>query len=301
MSGVSYDPHSPMFLGAKRTLSDAAGGSGAATEPGSIVLIGVGYDGTTSFRPGTRFGPDAIRVASGGLESYSPILDRDLDDVSVVDRGNLEISFGAPGPVVEATRAAVAAELAAGNTTMVLGGEHSISSGAVAAVAAVHPDLLVVQFDAHADLRADYLGEPHNHACAMRRCLDVDGVALLQVGIRSGTRAEFVEMREDGRLVAPTPAALEAALARHPDRPIYLTIDLDVFDPAVMPGTGTPEPGGIDWPTFSALLGVLDSRRIVAGDVMELAPNLDASGCSAVLAAKVTREIMLVLETPTVR
>jgi agmatinase len=259
------------------------------------VVFGVGYDGTTSFRPGTRSGPDAIRRASEGLETYSPRQDADLEDLHITDAGNLDIQFGAPEPVVEQVADAVSEILDNGARPFMLGGEHSLTAGAVRGAVRHHPDLVVVQLDAHADLRQEYLGGPFSHACAMRRCLDVlEGHdSLIQVGIRSGTREEWQEMRSQGTLVAPSPQALRERLSRCKDRPVYLTVDLDLFDPAYLPGTGTPEPGGIDWACFEALVEVLAETNIVACDVMELAPDLDPSGVSSVLAAKVVRELLL--------
>jgi len=265
--------------------------------PGAPALLGVGYDGTTSFRPGARFGPDAIRsVADLGLETYSPEQDRDLAEVSFADLGNLDLPFGAPEPVVEAVREAVRELLEAGAIPFLLGGEHGITPGAVRAVWETHPELAVVQFDAHADLRDSFDGTPWSHACAMRRILDfLPPERMRQVGIRSGTREEFAELRTSGRLVAPEAASLAAALEAPgiKDRPLYLTIDLDLFDPAFLPGTGTPEPGGIGWRDFAGLLATLPGDRIVALDVVELSPKLDPTEVSSVIAAKVVRECLL--------
>ena len=260
-----------------------------------VGLFGVPYDGTTSFRPGTRFGPAAIREVSTGLETYCPQLGLDLEDLAIADLGAVEIPFGAPEPVLESVQQATRAVLDLGLKPLMLGGEHSISAGAVAAVAERQPDLVLVQLDAHADLRDEWLGSRHSHACAMRRCLEVlPSQTLLQLSIRSGTRDEFQELQRTGRLMADT-AALEAALQPLQGRPIYLTVDLDWFDPAVMPGTGTPEPGGYHWRDFAALVTVLRSHNLVAADVVELAPQLDTSGISSVLAAKVTRSLLLLL------
>ena len=260
-----------------------------------VGLFGVPYDGTTSFRPGTRFGPAAIREVSTGLETYCPQLGLDLEDLAIADLGAVEIPFGAPEPVLESVQQATRAVLDLGLKPLMLGGEHSISAGAVAAVAERQPDLVLVQLDAHADLRDEWLGSRHSHACAMRRCLEVlPSQTLLQLSIRSGTRDEFQELQRTGRLMADV-AALEAALQPLQGRPIYLTVDLDWFDPAVMPGTGTPEPGGYHWRDFAALVTVLQSHNLVAADVVELAPQLDTSGISSVLAAKVTRSLLLLL------
>jgi agmatinase len=259
-----------------------------------VGLFGVPYDGTTSFRPGTRFGPATIREVSSGLESYCPQLGLDLQDLAFADLGAVEIPFGAPEPVVAAVKAATEQVLALGLKPLMLGGEHSISSGAVAAVAAQHPELVLVQLDAHADLRHSWLGAHHSHACAMRRCLEVlPSGQLLQIAIRSGTKAEFSELQQTGRLVPIEQMA--AALKPLRGKPLYLTVDLDWFDPAVLPGTGTPEPGGYLWSHFAALVDELRHHQLVGADVVELAPMLDPSGVSSVLAAKVTRSLLLLL------
>ena len=281
---VHFDQEGTIFMGSRR---DAFGCR--------VGLFGVPYDGTTSFRPGTRFGPAAIREVSQGIETYCPQLNRDLDDLAVADLGAVDIGFGAPEPVIDAVHQATNAVLNLGLRPLMLGGEHSISSGAVAAVADQHPDLVLIQLDAHADLRDSWLGSRHSHACAMRRCLEVlPSGRLLQLSIRSGTRAEFKELRCSGRLI-PDAASLRNALVPFKGRPIYLTVDLDWFDPAVLPGTGTPEPGGFFWADFAAVIDVLVDHQLVAADVVELAPQLDSSGISSVLAAKVTRSLLLLL------
>ncbi len=203
----------------------------------------------------------------------------------------------APEPVVEAVKQATTAVLDLGLKPLMLGGEHSISSGAVAAVAERYPDLVLLQLDAHADLRESWLGGRHSHACAMRRCLEVlPSGELLQLAIRSGTKEEFQELRREQRLVGLQ--QLAARLQAIQGRPLYLTVDLDWFDPSVMPGTGTPEPGGYLWPDFAELTALLQGQNLVAADVVELAPGLDASGCSSVLAAKVVRSLLLSLAAP---
>ena len=283
MNPELFDTEGAIYMGARREPAGCA-----------VGLFGVPYDGTTSFRPGARFGPAAIRDVSSGLESYDPQLDLDLEDLAFADLGAVAIPFGAPEPVVAAVRQATEAVLELGLAPLMLGGEHSISSGAVAAVAQRYPDLVLVQLDAHADLRQEWLGARHSHACAMRRCLEVlPSGELRQIAIRSGTREEFQELHASGRLVPI--AAMAAALAPLRGRPLYLTVDLDWFDPAVLPGTGTPEPGGFHWPQFAELVEELRQHQLVAADVVELAPQLDPSGVSAVLAAKVTRSLLLLL------
>lgn len=278
-----FDDEGAIFMGAQRN-----------PEGCRVALFGVPYDGTTSFRPGTRFGPAAIREVSTGLETYCPQLDRDLEDIAYADIGAVEIPYGDPEPVVNAVRHATSTVLAAGLKPLMLGGEHSISSGAVAAVAEQHPDLVLVQLDAHADLRHEWLGARHSHACAMRRCLEVlPSQQLMQIAIRSGTCDEFKELRRSGRLISiqDIPERMNALRGR----PIYLTVDLDWFDPAVMPGTGTPEPGGFVWNDFAAVINELNHHLLIGADVVELAPQLDPSGISSVLAAKVTRSLLLLL------
>ena len=279
-----FDRDGAIFMAARRDPSGC-----------SVGLFGVPYDGTTSFRPGTRFGPAAIREVSNGLETYCPQLHLDLEDLAFADLGAVDIPFGAPEPVVAMVRKATTAVLGQGLKPLMLGGEHSISCGAVAAVAERYPDLLLVQLDAHADLRDEWLGARHSHACAMRRCLEVlPSGDLLQLAIRSGTKEEFSELQRTGRRMANV-AALGEALASAQGRPIYLTVDLDWFDPAVLPGTGTPEPGGYRWQDFAELVDVIEPHHLVAADVVELAPQLDGSGVSSVLAAKVTRSLLLLL------
>ena len=278
-----FDDEGAIFMGARRNPSGCR-----------VALFGVPYDGTTSFRPGTRFGPAAIREVSTGLETYCPHLDRDLEDLAYADIGAVEIPYGDPEPVVDAVCHATSTVLAAGMKPLMLGGEHSISSGAVAAVAKQHPDLVLVQLDAHADLRHEWLGARHSHACAMRRCLEVlPSQQLMQIAIRSGTRDEFKELQSSGRLISVQDIPNRMSELR--GRPIYLTVDLDWFDPAVMPGTGTPEPGGFVWNDFSAVINELRHHRLMGADVVELAPQLDPSGISSVLAAKVTRSLLLLM------
>lgn len=279
-----FDTEGAIYMGSRRDPNNC-----------KVGLFGIPYDGTTSFRPGTRFGPAAIREVSNGLETYCPQLALDLEDLAFADLGAVVIPFGAPEPVLKKVHQATRIVLELGLKPLMLGGEHSISSGAVAAVAEHHPDLVLVQLDAHADLRDEWLGSRHSHACAMRRCLEVlPSQTLLQLSIRSGNREEFNELERSHRLIADV-AALNDALTPLRGRPIYLTVDLDWFDPAVLPGTGTPEPGGYGWSDFAALVTVLKRHRLVAADVVELAPQLDPTGVSAVLASKVTRSLLLLL------
>lgn len=263
------------------------------------VLFGAPFDSTTSYRPGARFGSAAIRHESFGIETYSPYLDRDLGDCAIHDAGDLELPFGAPDPALKMIETEAARILAAGKVPVLLGGEHLVTLGAVRAACARHPDLHVLHFDAHADLRADYLGNPLSHACVMRRCHDLLGDGrIFQFGIRSGTKEEFA-FQGAGRVKAERFAAKTLpSIVLPPQTPVYLTVDLDVLDPAEFPGTGTPEAGGLAFETLrGVLMDVFARFNVVAFDLVELAPALDASGRSTALACKLLRECLLALET----
>jgi agmatinase len=261
------------------------------------VLVGLPYDGTTSYRPGTRFGPEAIRPASWGIETYSPVWDADLSTVAYFDAGDLEFPMGNRDETLARIGQAARETLEAGKHWLGIGGEHLVTYPAVAAYLKQYPDLAVVHFDAHADLRDDYLGEKLSHATVLRRIVDHIGPErLVQIGIRSGPQEEFEWMRRNGTLIH-TQAQLSEARARLGNRPIYLTIDLDVLDPSILPGTGTPEPGGMTYQELTHWLLALRGLNIVGADVVELAPHYDPSGVSAVVAAKVIREVLLLAGT----
>lgn len=267
-------------------------------QPGCPAILGVPYDKTASFRKGTRNGPDAIReVSAAAIETYSPVQDKDLEDIVYADIGNLDVdSEDAPESVVETLKLAVDKIYEKEALPIILGGEHSISPGAIQAAFQRHPDLVVVQFDAHADLRESYEGTPHSHACAMRRTLDfLPSERLLQVGIRSGTKEEYQELKKSGRYFpADGPLLAETLDSKgFRENPIYITFDIDLFDPSEVPGTGTPEAGGIRWSDFESLRSVFESRDIVGLDIVELAPELDPTGISSALATKMLREWLL--------
>ena len=277
------------FIGCDKPFEDA-----------QTVLFGAPYDSTTSFRPGTRFGPDVMRRESFGIETYSMRLDRDLvDDASVFDAGDLELPFGDPAAALAQIEARADEILASGKTPCLLGGEHLVTLGAVRAAAKRHPDLRIVHFDAHADLRTDYLGNPLSHASVMRRCHDLLGDGrIYQFGVRSGTRDERQFMR-DGHVTTElfSDTTLDAVLdAIGPDAPVYLTVDMDVLDPSEFPGTGTQEAGGFRYPQLVAdVRKILAQLNVVGLDNVELNPGLDSSGRSTALACKFLREELLSL------
>ena len=267
-------------------------GAGAASA-GGWVIFGAPLDATGSFRPGSRFGPAAIRGASPVLEDWSPALGRGLSDRPFADLGDLDLppaDVSASLGVIEATVREIGGE---GRRPLMLGGEHLVTWPAVTAVAASHPELAVVQLDAHCDLRDDYMGRRASHATVMRRVSEVvSPTRCFQLGLRSGTQEEWAfartETRSTGRTVLPADWWEDL---RH--RPVYLTVDIDVADPAYAPGTGTPEPGGATSAELLAAIDALEPLRIVGADVVEVAPAYDAGGITAALAAKVVREILL--------
>lgn len=262
-------------------------------EEADWVLVGLPYDGTTSFRPGTRFGPEAIRSASWGLETYSPLQDADLSCTSYFDAGELEFPQGNRDAILTMIRENARQVVQADKRWLGLGGEHLVTFPVIEAYVEKYPDLAVLHFDAHADLRDDYLGEKLSHATVLRRVVELVGPeSLVQLGIRSGPQEEFAWMRKHGTLLEKR-EDLPKALARLQSRPVFLTIDLDVLDPSIMSGTGTPEPGGMSFSTFVEWLMEFSGLNFVGADVVELSPHYDASGVSTVVAAKVVREVML--------
>ncbi|WP_312102041.1 agmatinase [Pygmaiobacter massiliensis] len=258
------------------------------------VLFGVPFDGTTSFRPGTRFGPAAMRGESFGIETYSPYSDRDLVDCSIFDGGDLELPFGNTEKVLELTWDYTAQLLRDGKCPVMLGGEHLVTLGTVRAVAEQYPDLHVIHFDAHTDLRTDYLGEQLSHSTVMKQVWNLLGDGRLhQFGIRSGEKYEFEFAKQHTDLHKFDLNGFEQTVAALKGKPVYFSLDLDVLDPSIFCGTGTPEAGGI---TFKELLdAVLQLHRlnIVGCDINELSPHYDQSGASTAVACKITREILL--------
>lgn len=273
--------------------------------PGHTHIIGFGFDGTACFRKGTRHGPDGLRAISEDIESYSPYQDFDLEDFTFYDLGNLE--FGDQAEVEAQWRHASESfnkifdpiNLAADDVrVLTLGGEHSISYAPIVKYLRQYDDLVVLHLDAHADLRDGFEGYHYSHASIMRRILDHFGPQheLIQYGIRSGTRDEYRFMQEHQTIRTSRQSFLDSVAAIGADRPIYLTLDLDYFDPSFLPGTGTPEPGGEDFHSFVSLVKLLDERNLVGCDVVELAPQIDPTGNSDVFAAKIVRELLITME-----
>lgn len=261
-----------------------------------IVLFGAPFDSTTSFRPGARFGPSSIRHESQGLETYSPYQNRDLTDTAVFDCGDLELCFGSSEAALADIEKMTGKILKDHKLPILIGGEHLVTLGSVRAAVREYPELHILHFDAHADLRDDYLGAHLSHACVMRRCHDLIGDGCIhQFCIRSGERAEFefAKAHTDLHLFSFDGLSALTEQLSQKNAPVYLTIDLDCLDTSIFPGTGTPEAGGVDFQTLLNAVITVSGLNIVAADINELAPMLDQSGASTAVACKILRELIL--------
>ncbi len=265
-------------------------------EDSDIVLFGAPFDGTTSYRPGTRFASAAIRNESYGIETYSPYLDLDLLDRQIFDAGDLEFGFGNTERVLSTIEEMTDNILKDQKKPLMIGGEHLVTLGSIRAVIKQYPDLHIIHFDAHADLRDDYLGEKLSHASVMRRCHELVGDnRIYQFGIRSGDREEFLWAKDHVFTQKFNLDRIDQVVECLRGKPVYLTIDLDVLDPSVFPGTGTPEAGGVTFTELTNALNKVFKLNIVAMDMNELSPVYDQSGASTALACKLLRELLLQL------
>lgn len=272
-------------------------GCDCAFDDAEIVIFGAPFDSTTSFRPGTRFAADYIRMDSFGLETYSPYLDKDLSDYHLTDIGNLDLPFGNAAKSLELIEETATEILRADKIPFLIGGEHLVSLGAIRAAYKKHPNLKLIHFDAHTDLREDYMGEPLSHAAVIRRAWDFMGDgSISQFCIRSGEKAEFEWAKTHTHLEKFTYDTLSSVVESIEEgTPVYVTIDLDVFDPSIFSGTGTPEPGGIFFNDMIKILKTLSPLNIIGADVVELSPHYDQTGVSTATACKVIRELMLTI------
>ncbi|MGV2876016.1 agmatinase [Macrococcus capreoli] len=268
----------------------------ASFEEATTVIYGAPFDGTVSNRPGTRFAADAIRSESYGLETYSPYLNKDLEDVNIIDTGDVDITIGNKVKVLEELEDTARTILNAGKLPFMIGGEHLVTLGPFRAVHEKYPDVVLVQLDAHTDLRDDYMGEPLSHATVVRRIHDITGDnRIYQYGIRSGTKEEFDWSDTHTTLEKFSIDTLKDLPGLIGDTPVYVTIDLDCLDPSIFPGTGTPEPGGLTYKELEPAFKVFEQLNVVAADIVELSPPYDHSGVSNAVAAKVARELMLAI------
>ena len=266
----------------------------AGASDARVIVVGMPLDRTSSFVPGARFGPDIIRMAADNIEPFSPYQKRNIADIKTHDAGNLEFTYEAADAPLKLISAATAKNVARGARQLAIGGEHTITPPIVAELAKSFPDLCVVQYDAHSDLRQDFLGERVCHATAMARVLDViPRERLFQLGIRSFSQA--AEMSEPNlfpfEVLAPTKEVRSAIGGR----PVYVTLDIDVLDPGAMPDVQTPEPGGCSYRDLALSLAGLAGLRVVGCDLVEVCPRTMQPSAGAATAAELTRELCLLL------
>ena len=254
-----------------------------------IVMMGLPFDGTVSYRSGSRFAPEMIRLASWGLEEYSPNFDKDLADVNFHDAGDLEFPLGNTYKSLEMIKENVEQIYADKKKFFGIGGEHLVTLPALQAISKIYKDIVVVHFDAHTDLRKEYLGEEMSHSAVLYHIGEIIGFEnIKQIGIRSGMKEEFDLMKKyNTRLTSPE--QLEQLKGKN----IFVTVDLDVLDPSIMSGTGTPEAGGLTFNELMDWFKGLSELNIIGADVVELAPDYDHSGVSTAVATKVIRELLM--------
>jgi agmatinase len=266
----------------------------ASFEKSKGVLLGCPYDGSASFRPGARFGPSAIRRASWGIETFSPYFQRDLSQCSIHDMGDLELPLGEKKISLGLIRNGLGKILSEKKFPILLGGDHLITLPIIEEILTIYPRLHLLQIDAHTDLREDYLGEPLSHSTVMRKVVDHLGEGrLFQIGIRSGTEDEFKLARKMKSIVSSGPGSLGSMMKRLRNQPVYITLDLDVIDPSILPGVGTPEPGGLTFQEFVFLLKKLQGLHVIGFDIVELTPDYDPTQVSSITASVILREMIL--------
>jgi agmatinase len=287
----------PKF-GGSELLSLRMLGCDADYKEALVVLFGAPFDGTVSFRPGSRFGPQSMRQDSIGMETYSPYIDLELNEQLVCDLGDLDLPMGNKQTALEIISRCSEQIAFDGKIPFMLGGEHLVTLGSFSALLKRHPDLCLLHLDAHTDLRQDYLGEKLSHATVVRRIWELTGKdRIFQMGIRSGTKEEF-DFAKSGQTDF-NPFNFNSAaqvVEKIGKRPVYLSVDLDVYDPSVFPGTGTPEPGGIVLNDFIELARAIRPLHLVGVDLVELSPHYDTSGISTAIALTTMRELLLTIQ-----
>ena len=266
----------------------------ASFEESKGVILGCPYDGSASFRPGARFGPSAIRRASWGIETFSPYFQRDLSQCSIHDMGDLELPLGEKKISLDLIRMALRKILSEKKFPILLGGDHLITLPIIEEIFTIYPRLHLLQIDAHTDLREDYLGEPLSHSTVMRKVVDHLGEGrLFQIGVRSGTEEEFQLAKKMKSIISLDPGSLSSMIKRLRSQPVYITLDLDVIDPSLLPGVGTPEPGGLSFQEFILLLKKLQGLHVIGFDIVELTPDYDLTQVSSITASVILREMIL--------
>jgi len=268
----------------------------AEYQESKIVIFGAPFDSTTSYRPGTRFGSSAIRNESFGIETYSPYTDKDLTDTKIFDAGDLELCLGSSELALKGIENFTDTVLDDGKIPFMLGGEHLVTLGTIRSVIKKYPDVNIIHFDAHADLRNDYLGAELSHACVLRRCHELVGDGrIFQFGVRSGDREEFIWGKDHVYTNKFNFDTLDEIIQKLKGKPVYFTLDLDVLDPSIFCGTGTPEADGVSFRELLTAITKISDLDIVGLDMNELCPVYDQSGASTALACKLLREILLLI------
>ncbi len=260
------------------------------------VLIGIPFDGTSSFKSGSRFAPNSIRIFSDVLDTYSPVFDKDIENINFYDFGDIFVTVNNFLKLSEKVEQIYSDILENSKKVISLGGEHLISLPVISTYKKYFEDIKVIHIDAHADLRDKYLSEKYSHATVMRRISEIVGYEnIYQFGIRSGTESEFLFARNNLNFFPFEVEWQEKISEKLKSEKIYVSIDLDVLDPSVFPGTGTPEPGGITYKDLEKFLKNLYNLDIIGADVVELLPDNDNSGVSSIVAAKVVRELLILM------
>ena len=260
-------------------------------EKSNIIMLGMPFDGTVSYRPGSRFAPEQIRLASWGLEEYSPYFDKHLEDCNFHDAGDLEFPLGNTKASLDLIQKNVEEIYKDKKRVFGIGGEHLVTLPEIKAISKYVDNIAIVHFDAHTDLREEYMGEALSHSAVIQHSGKIVGFEnIKQIGIRSGMKEEFELMKKYNTLINNY-----SELDCLKNKNIFITVDLDVLDTSIMPGTGTPEVGGL---TFNELIGwfkYLSNFNIIGADVVELAPDYDSSGASTAVATKVIRELLMTM------
>lgn len=277
----------PRFISSRKNADEA-----------EIVVAGIPYDCTSSFRAGSRFGPRELRsYAYEAIEEFSFYQQKSLDDVPFCDVGDLDIMVGDPAKMLDAVQEAVGSYIEIGKRVISIGGEHLVTFPLFLAHKESYPEFTMIHLDAHADLRDAYAGDNLSHASVMKLCLDEGLEKLIQLGIRSGTKEEF-ELRQTDHRIIPATNLEDVADALEDGELVYISLDVDYFDPSFVPGTGTPEAGGASFHDFMNFLKVIDEKncRIIGADIVELAPELDPSRISVAFTAKILRELLISMQ-----
>ena len=267
-------------------------------EDAEVILFGAGFDGTSTYRPGSRFAPMALRSETLlAQEDYSPYFDLDLKDKKIHDLGDVEVVFGDTSETLARIEKISTYIVNDGKKPVCIGGEHLVTLPVVKPLLNNYPDLQIIQLDAHLDLMDELFGDRYSHGTVMRRIFDLmkQPFRIYQVGVRSGHQDEYTFAKSNTKLFPFNSDTFLKNLDALSDKPVYLTIDLDVFDPSLIPGTGTPEAGGIFFQEFISILKRIKNINIVGADMVELSPQIDPTNTSTIVASKILRELLLIV------